>query len=110
MPYDNMASIDQWKAGMSLLAQQPNISCKLSGLVMFQHTWTVDSLRPFLEYSLNAFGANRCLFASNFPVDKLHASFGQLVEAYLQVVKEAGLSKSEIEHVFHDNACRTYRV
>ncbi|CAF1129132.1 unnamed protein product [Rotaria sordida] len=110
MPYDNMASIDQWKAGMSALAQQPNVSCKLSGLAMFQHNWTVESLRPFLEYALNVFGPDRCLFASNFPVDKLHATFGQLVEAYLQVAKEAGLSKQEIERVFHDNACRIYRL
>ncbi|CAF3274537.1 unnamed protein product [Rotaria sp. Silwood2] len=110
MPYDNMVSMDQWKAGMSIMAQQPNISCKLSGLVMFQHNWTVESLRPFLEYALNVFGADRCLFASNFPVDKLHATFGQLVEANLQVAKEVGLSKQEIERVFHDNACRIYRL
>ncbi|CAF0972459.1 unnamed protein product [Rotaria sordida] len=110
MPYDNMVSINQWKAGMAALAQQPNVSCKLSGLVMFQHNWTVESLRPFLEYALNVFGVDRCLFASNFPVDKLHATFGQLVEANLQVAKEVGLSKQEIERVFHDNACRIYRL
>lgn len=110
MPHDKMVSMDQWKEGMSALAQQPNVSCKLSGLVMFQHTWTVDSLRPFLEYALNTFGTDRCIFASNFPVDKLHASFGQLVEANLQVAKDTGLSKSEIERIFHDNACRIYRL
>ncbi|CAF0749642.1 unnamed protein product [Rotaria sordida] len=110
MPYDNMVSINQWKAGMAALAQQPNVSCKLSGLVMFQHNWTAESLRPFLECALNVFGVDRCLFASNFPVDKLHATFGQLVEANLQVAKEVGLSKQEIERIFHDNAFRIYRL
>ncbi|CAF1336994.1 unnamed protein product [Rotaria sordida] len=110
MPYDNMVSINQWKEGMSTLAQQANVSCKLSGLVMFQHNWTVESLQPFLEYALNVFGIDRCLFASNFPVDKLHVTFRQLVEANLQVAKEVGLSKQEIECVFHDNACRIYRL
>ncbi len=95
---------------MSILAQQSNISCKLSGLVMYQHQWTVDSLRPYLEYALNVFGADRCLFGSNFPIDKLNASFGELIETYFQVAKEAGLSKNEIEHIFHDNALRLYRL
>ena len=80
MPY-HIRTIDKWKAGMSLLAEQTNISCKLSGLVMFQHKWTVESLRPYLEYALNAFGADRCLFGSNFPVDKLNATFEELVQA-----------------------------
>ena len=109
MPHDRMASVDQWKEGMALLAKEPNITCKLSGLVMFQHQWTANSLRPFWEYILNVFGPDRCLFASNFPVDKLHASFGELVEATLQILKERGLNQTEIEHIFHDNACRIYR-
>lgn len=109
MPHDRMASMDQWKEGMSLLAKQPNISCKLSGLVMFQHQWTTNSLRPYLDYILNVFGPKRCVFASNFPVDKLHASFGELVEATLQVLKDFGLNQTEIEHIFYDNACRIYR-
>ena len=100
----------QWKEGMSILAQQQNISCKLSGLVMYQHQWTVGSLRPYLEYALNVFGANRCIFGSNFPVDKLNTTFGELVEAYLQVAKDSGLTKTEIDHIFHDNAIRVYHL
>ncbi|CAF4321291.1 unnamed protein product, partial [Rotaria sordida] len=88
---------------MSAVAQQANVLCKLSGLVMFQHNSTVESLQPFLEYALNVFDVDRCLFASNFLIDKLHATFGQLVEANLQVANEVGLSKQAIECVFHDN-------
>jgi len=95
---------------MSILAQQHNVSCKLSGLVMYQHQWTIDSLRPYIEHALNVFGAQRCLFGSNFPVDKLNASFAELIEVYLQIAKETGLSQNEIEHVFHDNAIRVYRL
>jgi predicted TIM-barrel fold metal-dependent hydrolase len=109
MPYD-LTSMDQWKTGMSILAQQPNISCKLSGLVMFEHRWTTESLRPYIEYAINVFGADRCLFGSNFPVDKLNATFEQLVQAYMQIAKQTGLNQREIEQVFHDNACRVYRL
>lgn len=109
MPYD-LTLLDQWKNGMSLLARQPNISCKLSGLVMFQHTWTLESLRPYIEYALNVFGTDRCLFASNFPVDKLNATFPQLVQTYVEIAKQSGLNQNEIEHVFHHNACRIYRL
>jgi len=109
MPYD-LTLMDQWKTGMSILAQQPNISCKLSGLVMFQHTWTLESLRPYIEYALNVFGVHRCLFGSNFPVDKLNATFKQLVQTYMEIAKQTGLNQNEIEQVFHDNACRIYRL
>lgn len=109
LPYDENIR-NQWKEGMSILAQQHNVSCKLSGLVMYQHQWTIDSLRPYIEHALNVFGAQRCLFGSNFPVDKLNASFAELIEVYLQIAKETGLSQNEIEHVFHDNAIRVYRL
>jgi predicted TIM-barrel fold metal-dependent hydrolase len=109
MPYD-LNSMDQWKTGMSLLAQQSNISCKLSGLVMFQHTWTLQSLRPYIEYALNVFGTHRCLFGSNFPVDKLNATFEQLVQTYTDIAKQAGLNQNEIKQIFYDNACRIYRL
>jgi predicted TIM-barrel fold metal-dependent hydrolase len=109
MPYD-LTSMDQWKTGMSILAQQPNISCKLSGLVMFQHSWTLESLRPFIEYALNVFGTRRCLFGSNFPVDKLNATFKQLIQTYIEIAKQEGLNQNEIEQVFYSNACRIYRL
>lgn len=109
MPYD-LISMDSWKNSMSILAQQSNVSCKLSGLVMFQHSWTSDSLRPFIEYALHVFGSQRCLFGSNFPVDKLNATFAQLVENYSDICKQTGLNHDEIKQIFHDNACRIYRL
>lgn len=78
---------------MSLLAQQSNISCKLSGLVMFQHNWTLDSLRLYIEYALNIFG-------SNFLVDKLNATFEQLVQTYIEIAKQSGLNQNELKQVF----------
>jgi len=77
---------------------------------MFQHTWTLESLRSYIEYALNVFGVRRCLFGSNFPVDKLNATFEQLVRTYLEIAKQTGLNQNEIEQVFHDNACRIYRL
>jgi predicted TIM-barrel fold metal-dependent hydrolase len=77
---------------------------------MFQHTWTIETLQPYIEYALNVFGVDRCLFGSNFPVDKLNATFEQLVQTYVEIAKRTGLNEPEIKQVFHDNACRIYRL
>src|SRR6266404_1291554 len=51
-----------------------NTTLKLSGFAMFDHRWTVESFRPYVLEAIDAFGTGRCLFASNFPIDRLHAT------------------------------------
>jgi len=60
---------------------------------MFDHTWSVDSIRPYVAEMLGVFGVERCLFGSNFPVDRLYSSYAALVEAYRVLVD--GLSAGE---------------
>lgn len=76
----------RWAEGLSLLAEQPNIYCKLSGLGMFMHGWTDDDFAPFVARCLDEFGPARCMFGSNFPVDSLQSSYGRLVSAYRTLV------------------------
>jgi predicted TIM-barrel fold metal-dependent hydrolase len=96
-----------WKAGMAELAQAPNTACKISGLGMRDPRWTVDSLRPWVLGCIEAFGVDRCMFATNWPVDRLFSSYPDLVDAYRQIV--ADLTAAEQRQLFVDNARRWYR-
>lgn len=98
-----------WKAGIDALASlSDNVLCKLSGLAMPLGSMAVDVQRPWIEYAIDAFGVNRCLFASNFPVDGMHGSFDELFSAYSTIT--AGLDVEDRDKLFAANAERVYRL
>ncbi len=108
-PWDQTKSgIKAWREGLRLLASLPNVSCKISGLGMFDHNWTIDSIRPIVESCIDIFGADRAMFGSNFPVDKLHASYRKVWRAYEEL--SAGLSAQEQRFLFGDTARKFYRI
>lgn len=108
-PWDqSVKGIQSWRKGMLLLASLPNIHCKISGLGMFDHGWSVDSIRSIVESCIDIFGAERCMFGSNFPVDKLHASYSQVWGAYEKIT--AGLDCLAQQKLFADNARNFYRI
>ncbi len=76
----------RWQDGMKRLADQPNVVCKLSGLGTFIHRNDADHIEGIVTQAAAAFGAERCLFGSNFPIEKLWTGYGPLVEAYRQAV------------------------
>ena len=109
MPADrDAAGLQAWRAGMQALAQQPNVMVKISGLAMLDWHWTTESLRPFVLQTLDIFGIDRCLFASNFPVDRLFGSFARQYGAYQSLT--ASLSPAERIKLFAANAERIYRI
>lgn len=109
MPADrDAAGLQAWRAGMQALAQQPNVAVKISGLAMLDWQWTTESLRPFVLQTLDIFGTDRCLFASNFPVDRLFGSFARQYGAYQSLT--ATLSPAERTRLFASNAERIYRI
>jgi predicted TIM-barrel fold metal-dependent hydrolase len=109
MPVDrDAAGLEAWRAGMQALAQQPNVAVKISGLAMLDWQWTPDSLGPFVHRTLEIFGPARCLFASNFPVDRLFGTFAGQYSAYQSLA--ASLSAAERAQVFATNAERIYRI
>jgi predicted TIM-barrel fold metal-dependent hydrolase len=101
-----------WRAGLAALAGAENVVCKISGLGMGDHMaggrWSEESIRPYLHGCLEAFGPDRCLFGSNWPVDSLFAAYGTTLAAHVDLT--ADLSESERAAVFHDNAIRVYRL
>jgi predicted TIM-barrel fold metal-dependent hydrolase len=105
---NSVAGYRAWRDGMRLLADCPNVAVKISGLAMFDHKWTVESLRPYVLETIDTFGAERAMFASNFPVDRLFGSYADLWHAYASIVE--GASVAEREALFCGNAERCYRI
>lgn len=80
-PHDRSPEgIAAWAKEMKRLSALPNVSCKLSGLGMFDHSWTKESVAPIVEEVLAQFGAERTMFGSNFPVDSLSSDYAYLVQ------------------------------
>lgn len=99
------AGIAGWRDGMRLLAAQPNIVSKLSGLGTFLRRSDPEHVRTIASETLALFGAERCLFGSNFPIEKLWTSYAALIAAHREAVP-AGARKA----VFNNTARRVYRL
>jgi predicted TIM-barrel fold metal-dependent hydrolase len=99
---------ERWRAGMRGLAAVPNVVVKISGLGQADHRWTVSSLRSWVRECIEAFGIERSFFASNWPVDRLYSSYGDVLDAYDE--RTADLREAEREALFAGNAERIFRL
>ena len=101
---------EPWATDIRSLAANPNVACKLSGLVTEAdwQNWTVDALRPYADVLLDAFGSQRVMFGSDWPVCLLAASYGQVVAAADALI--AGLSGTEQADVCGGTAGSWYRL
>jgi predicted TIM-barrel fold metal-dependent hydrolase len=97
-----------WRTGMRALAACPNVVVKLSGLGTFVRRATVEAWRPVIEETLAMFGAERCMFGSNFPVEKLWASYEEIVRVVDSCLGQA--SAHERAATWHGTARRVYRL
>jgi predicted TIM-barrel fold metal-dependent hydrolase len=100
--------IADWKKGLAGLAACPNVVTKLSGLGTFDRACSVESWRTPVQTTLDLFGPSRCLYGSNFPIEKLWTTYGQVVSTMTALL--AGLTPLEHQAVMHDNAARLYRI
>lgn len=109
MPMERTAEgFAQWLEGMAALAGCPSVAVKISGLGMLERDWTSASIRPYVLDTIELFGVERCLFASNFPVDKLMSDYDKVWDSYAEIT--AAFSADERRALFHDNAERYYRL
>ncbi len=96
-----------WRVGIDALADLgANVLCKLSGLAMPLECMRVDAFAPWLEYAIESFGVDRCMFASNFPVDAMYGTFDELYGVFSSVT--AGLDNESRAKLFALNAERVY--
>jgi predicted TIM-barrel fold metal-dependent hydrolase len=109
LPADRSAEgIAGWKRAMKSFAACPNTAVKISGLGQAGQPWTAIANRDIVLAVIDIFGAARCMFASNFPVDRLCASFRTIFEAFFFITKD--FSAAERSALFRENAVRIYRM
>lgn len=84
---------ERWREGMRRLAAVDNTVVKISGLGMCDHSWTVESLRPWVMECIDAWGVDRAFFGTNWPLDRLFSSYGDVLAAYSELIED--LSASE---------------
>lgn len=97
-----------WRAGMRRLAECDNVVTKLSAFGTFIHRNDATFIREMIEETEKIFGAKRCMFGSNFPIEKLWTSYGALFDAFQQGASK--LNKAAKSAIFNDTAKRVYRI
>ena len=98
----------KWRCAVSELAKCPNVVCKLSGFGTFQHRLDRELIQWISTEAVAMFGAHRCLWGSNYPIEKLWTSYAALVEAHR--IAAGGLSASELNAIFNETAAGVYRL
>ncbi|MEM8854899.1 MAG: amidohydrolase family protein [Pseudomonadota bacterium] len=97
-----------WQAAMADLAARDNVVCKLSGLGTFLRHNDPGHIRAIATEAVDLFGADRCLFGSNFPIEKLWTDYGALLKAHQDALAER--TTEERAAIFHTTAERIYRL
>ena len=106
--YQTNEYINSWEENMKKLAKCENVVAKISGLGMFDPKWTIESTRIFVEKTIQIFGIERCMFASNFPVDKIFNTFDNYWNSFKEITKN--YSDNDKKLLFSSNAEKYYRI
>jgi predicted TIM-barrel fold metal-dependent hydrolase len=97
-----------WRRGMAAFAALPNVAVKISGMGFTWRPWDAEQARPYVRETIEIFGTDRAMFASNFPTDKLFGSFDRHFDAYDAITADFGAD--ERAALFGGNANRIYRL
>ena len=122
-PYGNRDDevLAVWRNGIAAVAECPNVNMKLGGIGMTRtgFDWherdrpigseeLAEAMAPYMNYCIEQFGPDRCMFESNFPVDKVSYSYNVMYNAFKRLSQ--GYSSTERAAMFHDTAARVYRI
>jgi L-fuconolactonase len=101
-------AVEPWASEIKAIAESPNVTCKLSGLVTEADwtDWDAQRIAPYADHIISCFGPERVMFGSDWPVCELAASYAQVVDLARQLT--AGLSEPEREQVFTTTAQTAY--
>lgn len=116
----------EWQAWIDKLATLPNVHMKVGGLQMVVNGFGLTRAEgreapvpceqlaeltfPIYSYVIKSFGASRCMFESNFPVDKYGVSYGTLWNTFKTIATRLGLSTEDKRLLFHDTAVKVYKL
>jgi predicted TIM-barrel fold metal-dependent hydrolase len=108
LPSDRSADgLAGWRQALKALAGAPNAFLKISGIGIAGRPWTVEDNKPVVLDAIGIFGPDRVMFASNFPVDSLVATFETIFSGFDAIT--SGFSEAERAAMFRENARRIYR-
>jgi predicted TIM-barrel fold metal-dependent hydrolase len=105
---DSEVGIKMWLDGIKRLSQETNVYCKFSGLGTFIHSVSPNFISEITEKCIELFGSERCIFGSNFPIEKLWSSYGELLDGYKQSLERIPFDDKQA--IFYDNAKKLYDV
>lgn len=104
----SVEATNEWRAALTAMAALPNLHVKISGLGMYSGGITLPQTRQVVRDSIQIFGIERTIYGSNFPLEKLHASYADFFGVYRTVLSE--YTETEQRKVLHDNAVKFYRL
>lgn len=109
-PYIKAGKIEGWKQHMQAIAQHPNVYCKLSGMITEAdwQNWQYDDFVPFLDVVANAFGPERLMYGSDWPVCLLAGSYTQMKEMTFRYLEQ--FSAAEKDLILYQNAKDFYKL
>lgn len=109
-PSIKSGEINQWKSYIKDLASNPNVFCKLSGMVTEAdwQSWSISDLRPYLSYAVEQFGFDRLVFGGDWPVVKLASSYRNWMNTFLTLCSE--YDEQDVEKILYHNANKFYRL
>ena len=109
MPEDTSnAGMAAWREGMRQLTQNLNVHCKFSGLGTFIHRNDPGFIGDITGECIEMFGVGRCLFGSNYPIEKIWSPYNPIVGAFCEAI--AGLTEKDQMAIMRENAMRLYRL
>ena len=122
-PRLSQSDVAEWREAIVELAACPNVVCKVGGIQMVVNGWGLEKRDvpvssdellemtfPWYEHVIRSFGASRCMFESNFPVDRDCVSYRTLWNTFKKVAARLRLSDAEKDDIFRGTAVRVYRL
>ena len=119
--YRGVEDVRAWERALARLAAQPNVVCKVGGIQMVVNGWGLERRAapvgsdelleltfPWYAHAIACFGARRCMFESNFPVDRDCVSYRTLWNTFKKLARRLRLTDAEKADIFHDTAKRVY--
>jgi len=98
---------EEWAQHISAAAKLP-VHCKLSGLITEadHEKWMIDEIRPYADHVINAFGSERVMFGSDWPVSTMASDYSRTVNTFMELL--SGLSEKDKQNILYHNAVKFY--
>jgi L-fuconolactonase len=100
-----VGEIDDWARDMRLLADLPNVACKVSGILTEAgEDWSPSALQPYVQVVVEAFGPSRLMIGSDWPVSLLATDYERVLVTLRDTLSATGLDGADLQHVLHGTA------